>query len=354
MNLSAGAPLMGKLELVVHRFVLPLVLALAACIPRLVCACDSYDGKYLTISIVAVGTTTYTNVVITVPSVVSVGGETAGASSSPLADVYDQNTGRLTISCVTVGGTTYTNVVATVGSVISIGGAYPREDVPVITVFSPLPDAVVGKAYSQKVAAPVYPDSQYTFGIDTLAVGNGTPPGMTLDMNGILSGTPFATGGTDINGKQVPHAYTFGICATDTLTRLTTHPCPTASVTVDPPTCDNGATDYPTCTLPVCSNGATDYPTCTPSQAALPTTAQCSAFKATVAGLLGQGADMTAYLNSLIGLVQTAIATADSAAAACACGVSSAAVDAAGNAAITALRAAIGAYGNQRLSTICP
>lgn len=31
-----------------------------------------------------------------------------------------------------------------------------------------------------------------------------------------------------------------------------------------PPTCDNGATDYPTCTPPTCTNGATDYPTCTP------------------------------------------------------------------------------------------
>lgn len=31
-----------------------------------------------------------------------------------------------------------------------------------------------------------------------------------------------------------------------------------------PPTCSNGATNYPTCTLPTCSNGATNYPTCTP------------------------------------------------------------------------------------------
>jgi len=34
--------------------------------------------------------------------------------------------------------------------------------------------------------------------------------------------------------------------------------------TCTPPTCSNGATDYPTCTPPTCSNGATDYPTCTP------------------------------------------------------------------------------------------
>jgi hypothetical protein len=33
-------------------------------------------------------------------------------------------------------------------------------------------------------------------------------------------------------------------------------------VVVPPPACQNGATDYPTCTPPVCTNGATDYPTC--------------------------------------------------------------------------------------------
>lgn len=31
-----------------------------------------------------------------------------------------------------------------------------------------------------------------------------------------------------------------------------------------PPTCANGASDYPTCTPPTCSNGGTNWPTCTP------------------------------------------------------------------------------------------
>ncbi|MHA4871601.1 virulence factor TspB C-terminal domain-related protein [Duganella sp. PWIR1] len=45
---------------------------------------------------------------------------------------------------------------------------------------------------------------------------------------------------------------------------------PDASIpdyTAPPPSCTNGATDYPTCTPPTpptCSNGGTDYPTCTP------------------------------------------------------------------------------------------
>jgi len=47
-----------------------------------------------------------------------------------------------------------------------------------------------------------------------------------------------------------------------------------SSCSMPPPTCSNGALDYPTCTPPVtptCSNGATDYPTCTP-----PSTPTCS------------------------------------------------------------------------------
>jgi hypothetical protein len=34
--------------------------------------------------------------------------------------------------------------------------------------------------------------------------------------------------------------------------------------TCTPPTCGNGASNYPTCTFPTCANGASDYPTCTP------------------------------------------------------------------------------------------
>jgi hypothetical protein len=104
---------------------------------------------------------------------------------------------------------------------------------PLLTLVNPLPDATVGQAYSTNVKAAVWPSSQYTYGIDTLANGV-LPTGMTIDLNGNLRGTPFATGRTDINGHQIPNGYTFGVCATDTFSRVTTFPCPTTSITVNP------------------------------------------------------------------------------------------------------------------------
>lgn len=116
-------------------------------------------------------------------------------------------------------------------------GSQPNSGTIILNLINPLPNATVGQAYAQTVVnGDPTPASRYTYSIDTLANGNGVPTGMTLDMNGILSGTPFATGRADVNGKQIPHLYTFGVCATDTISRLMTTPCPQTSITVDPAT----------------------------------------------------------------------------------------------------------------------
>ena len=83
-------------------------------------AVDTYNpaNGQLTIPTVQVGTTTFTNVVITVGSIVSVG----NGSASGQVDIYDSKTNQLTIPSVLVGATTYNNVVITVGSVVSVGG----------------------------------------------------------------------------------------------------------------------------------------------------------------------------------------------------------------------------------------
>ncbi|TRZ65337.1 MAG: DUF1566 domain-containing protein [Rhodocyclaceae bacterium] len=47
----------------------------------------------------------------------------AVGSSAATADTYDAATGRVTIDSIQVGDTTYTNVVVTIGSVISVGGS---------------------------------------------------------------------------------------------------------------------------------------------------------------------------------------------------------------------------------------
>lgn len=195
---------------------------------------DTYDAatNVLTIPLVTVGNTSYTNVRITVGGVISLG---VGIAANTY-DTYDAATNQLTIPSVLVGATTYTNVVITVGSVISVGGSAPiPASAPLLVLVDPLGTATVGQAYSANVVAGIVPSSDYTFMMDTLANGV-LPTGMTLHIDGTLSGTPFATGRTDVNGNQVPNTYTFGVCAVDTLSRTSTNPCPQTSITVDPAT----------------------------------------------------------------------------------------------------------------------
>lgn len=88
--------------------------------PSLVYGSDSYDGSFLTIPLVQVGNTMYTNVKITVGSVISADGGTPKASY----DTYTAATNQLTIPSVSVGNVSYTNVIITVGNLISVGGGY--------------------------------------------------------------------------------------------------------------------------------------------------------------------------------------------------------------------------------------
>lgn len=83
-------------------------------------AADAYNPttNQLTAANVSAFGTTYTQVVLTVDKVLSVGG---GAPQSSV-DTYDDRTNQLTIASVDVKGTTYTNVVITVGQVLNVGG----------------------------------------------------------------------------------------------------------------------------------------------------------------------------------------------------------------------------------------
>ena len=90
-----------------------------------------------------------------------------------------------------------------------------------------------GTVLAASVVVAIAPSSRYTYSIDTLANG-ALPGGMTIDLNGVLSGRPSVTGRTDMNGNQIARTYTFGVCATDTITRVMTTPCPQTSITVNP------------------------------------------------------------------------------------------------------------------------
>jgi hypothetical protein len=198
-------------------------------------AVDTYDPAtgILTIPMVIVGGTAYLNVQVFVGASNPVVG--GGTPMLAAADTYDGAV--LTIPAVqVVGGNVYANVQVAVGlpNVRGVGGSTPKPaSAPLLTLVDPLPNATVGQAYATTIPSAVYPIAQYTYAIDTLANGV-LPSGMTIDLNGRLSGTPFATGRTDINGHQIANTYTFGVCATDTFTRVTTSPCPQTSITVNP------------------------------------------------------------------------------------------------------------------------
>jgi hypothetical protein len=119
-------------------------------------------------------------------------------------------------------------------SLLAHFGSTPNTGSITLVTVNPLKDATVGVAYAQSVVQSTTPASTYTYSIDTLANGNGVPTGMTLNMAGVLSGTPFATGATNVNGFQIAHAYTFGVCATDTVSRTETTPCQQTQITVQP------------------------------------------------------------------------------------------------------------------------
>ena len=84
-------------------------------------AANTYDStkSTLTIPVLKVGETYYSDVIITLGKVVSVG----SASSSYLSyDTYTAASNQLAIPQVTVASITYYNVVVTVGNVLSVGG----------------------------------------------------------------------------------------------------------------------------------------------------------------------------------------------------------------------------------------
>jgi hypothetical protein len=83
-------------------------------------AVDIYNNGQLLIPSVQVGVNTYTNVVVTLGSVVSIG----NGAPNGFIDTYNLTTGQLTIPSVIVGSTTYSNVVITIGSVVTTGPFY--------------------------------------------------------------------------------------------------------------------------------------------------------------------------------------------------------------------------------------
>lgn len=101
-------------------------------------ATDIYNtgNNQLSIKSVGLADTVYTDVVVTVDSVVAIMG---GAPQGSI-DTYDPFLNQLTIPSVLVNGTAYTNVVISVGKVISVGGAYADGEFTAALVTATLPN----------------------------------------------------------------------------------------------------------------------------------------------------------------------------------------------------------------------
>jgi hypothetical protein len=80
---------------------------------------DSYDGTYLYIPTVLAGDHLYSNVVITVAGIDSLGNGLPERS----IDTYNATTQQLSIPGVAVGTKAYTNVNVTVGKIVSVNGS---------------------------------------------------------------------------------------------------------------------------------------------------------------------------------------------------------------------------------------
>jgi uncharacterized repeat protein (TIGR03803 family) len=81
---------------------------------------DSYtpSNKHLAMPSVAIGDSTYTDMVVTVGAIVT---GPSGAAANGSEDRYDPGTNQLTVQSVTLGSATYYNVVVTVAALDSIG-----------------------------------------------------------------------------------------------------------------------------------------------------------------------------------------------------------------------------------------
>lgn len=124
-------------------------------------AADIYDANtsVLIISNVAVGQTLYSNVQITLGSVVSLGSQETADSY----DTYNPLNNQLTIPIVSVGSTKYYNVVITVGKILSVGSScdgvatcYAQWVANVVTIVTPQPfNALITAAYQPTTFASI-------------------------------------------------------------------------------------------------------------------------------------------------------------------------------------------------------
>ena len=98
---------------------LPAALSLVFCAGAAEAA-DTYSGGVLTLSSLAIGSATYSNVVISPITLGDVVSFTPGGTPNGSVDTYNPGTARLTIPTITVGARTYTNVIVAIPSSVAV------------------------------------------------------------------------------------------------------------------------------------------------------------------------------------------------------------------------------------------
>jgi uncharacterized repeat protein (TIGR03803 family) len=148
----------------IHRARAPVIAVLILVCAGIAHGADRYDAasRRLSIPTLAIGGGIYSNVVLTVGSLVS--GPT-GSTPAGSEDSYDPATNRLTVQTVTVGPATYYNAVITVAGLVSIGAVAGVDSYAGIDLS--IPSVLV-------LGGPIYSSVVVTVGV-VVSAGGGMP-----------------------------------------------------------------------------------------------------------------------------------------------------------------------------------
>ncbi len=108
---------------------------------------DTYNGTELTVPFVVIGSSTYSNVVVTPERILAVNGGIPNGG----ADTYIPASNQLMIPAVYYAGSTYTNVVISVGSLVAVGNVRGVDFYASPELFIPSVQVLGGSVYSDVV-----------------------------------------------------------------------------------------------------------------------------------------------------------------------------------------------------------
>lgn len=145
---------------------------------------DQYDGTYLSINKLMMGGVTYSNMIVTVSSVVSI----ANGLPASTYDTYDATTQKLTAPVIQFGNTIYTNVTLqlTPNSIVAQNGGLVSPPSTMPANISLLSEAPLNKSSGSAITDVVFTFSQFitpSVGNITITAPNGQQSQMDITSN---------------------------------------------------------------------------------------------------------------------------------------------------------------------------